>query len=141
MLFGAVKLKSVDRRVFILTNNDDPSHGDRILRSKAQKKLADLCEMDTLISVLPIRSPENVVAQFNLDKFFTQFIDEESENLDRMSVDTKRVQDLALRIALSTSPRRVLASTEFALDRKGEQTIAIDVLNSVPVLLSSQTLL
>lgn len=75
MMFGTVKVKSVARRLVLLTDCDDPGHGDLVARAKAAKKAADLADMDVALAVVPIRGGSGA-AVFDYGRFYGDFVDD-----------------------------------------------------------------
>eukprot|EP00474_Spongospora_subterranea_P000894 CRZ01352.1 hypothetical protein [Spongospora subterranea] len=127
MLFGSVKSKSVFRRVFILTNQPDPSNGNATLLAKAQKKMADLCELGAVIEVLPVKTRDTKISNFDMRQFYFQFVDEEDVDDEKSSLEKRKVSDWEPHLATYSSRQRVLARTTLSLDSKGEQAIALQV--------------
>ncbi|OAA65956.1 dsb repair complex subunit [Niveomyces insectorum RCEF 264] len=60
------------RRLFIITDNDDPHKGDKVARSAAAVRAKDLYDLGVVIELFPISRAEK--ASFDLTKFYDDII-------------------------------------------------------------------
>ncbi|CAK7231277.1 ATP-dependent DNA helicase II subunit 1 [Sporothrix curviconia] len=62
------------RRLFIITDNDDPHSGDKAARTAAAVRAKDLYDLGVVIELFPIRREGSESRKFDLSKFYDDII-------------------------------------------------------------------
>lgn len=70
-IFTTKALSFGSRRLFIITDNDDPHAGDKHARSQAAVRAKDLYDLGVIIELFPISHPEH---DFERSKFYDVYI-------------------------------------------------------------------
>ncbi|KAI1850038.1 hypothetical protein JX265_003412 [Neoarthrinium moseri] len=101
------------RRLFIITDNDDPHPGDKSASESARTRAQDLYDLGVNIEVFPITHGED--SKFDLTKFYDNIVypDPTSEALDSERFNTSKSGDLNSLIKNITSkqtPKRAYFS-------------------------------
>lgn len=126
-IFSQKAANFTSRRLFIVTDNDDPQAGNKALRSQATVRAKDLYDLGVVIELFPISSPEHT---FDTKLFYddivyksipsdpeaiiynpTSLTDIDSSKLKTGSTDgITLLQSLLTSIASKATPKRALFS-------------------------------
>eukprot|EP00462_Mataza_sp_D1_P012350 CAMPEP_0175151768 /NCGR_PEP_ID=MMETSP0087-20121206/18709_1 /TAXON_ID=136419 /ORGANISM="Unknown Unknown, Strain D1" /LENGTH=541 /DNA_ID=CAMNT_0016438061 /DNA_START=15 /DNA_END=1636 /DNA_ORIENTATION=- len=122
-LFTNASLKDSHKRIFIITNNDNPDKGDPSLKDKAVQKADDLLELDIEVDIFPVAS-----AHFDLNVFFRDVLVVDPNEQQQIAV-AKSLDDLFEGFRKKLVKKRALTSVSFELGHGINIGVKLYVLN------------
>ncbi|KAI8341022.1 SPOC like C-terminal domain-containing protein [Chlamydoabsidia padenii] len=124
-MFSAITKKTSSKRIFLITNEDNP-HGDNInLRNTSLQRAKDLLDMNIEIELFGLDPPDHT---FDSNHFYKDVLGYENEKGDSLSggaleKGSSKLEELMTRIRRKESKKRSLFSIPFSIAK--DLTISI----------------
>mmetsp|Transcript_28758 Transcript_28758/g.25875 ORF Transcript_28758/g.25875 Transcript_28758/m.25875 type:complete len:396 (+) Transcript_28758:39-1226(+) len=113
-VFKDVDKKPFTKRIFLFTNEDNPSATDSNQRNQAFSYAKRLTEMNVDIELFPLKKPDS--RKFEIKKFYADLIAIDPEDASAGVIDTSnRITELTKRIRQKIYKKRQLGSLDFFL--------------------------